>query len=319
MQSETPLATIFDVWVTYDTNRGRPHYPCYKTEDEKMGSALNRNEAEYIINEVLNTDLFLYDKRIHSFRVKEHRLGCYAPTYDTESEYLYDKDGNLIDKREYPKIKGLFEGRPEDKLRFSPGDICEYRQGSEIRLGIVADVPYDKERLAYIESHPQAYYGLDTIDDEYVIVYPLGDKVYAEGIDSLDVFKPQFKYLPQTKAKLINALANYRTRPIRMAIEGITYEEKLKELLEGLGLEAIIHQPEWEDGIFTLDFKSLEPFSIEPFSLQVLLRQVKNQPQRVLVTLARMAGKKEKGRGFRAHELTADLYKYDKYKTYALM
>ena len=104
-----------------------------------------------------------------------------------------------------------------------------------------------------------------------------------------------------------------------MAIEGITYEEKLKELLEGLGLEAIIHQPEWEDGIFTLDFKSLEPFSIEPFSLQVLLRQVKNQPQRVLVTLARMAGKKERGRGFRAHELTADLYKYDKYKTYALM
>ena len=104
-----------------------------------------------------------------------------------------------------------------------------------------------------------------------------------------------------------------------MAIEGITYEEKLKELLEYLGLEATIRLPEWEGGWFSLGFEKLVPFSKVPFTLTVTTKQAKTQLNRVRVTLSRMAGTKEKGRGFKPHLLTSEEYKYDKYKTYALM
>ena len=71
MLSETSPAetyeSIFDVWVTYDTNHGRPHYPCYKTKSEKIGSALSREDAESILKVFLGSDYYDVDYPIHHF------------------------------------------------------------------------------------------------------------------------------------------------------------------------------------------------------------------------------------------------------------
>lgn len=320
MQSETPIATIFDVWVTYDTNRGRPHYPCYNTKSEKIGSALSREDAESILNAFVSSDFYGVDYPIHHFSIKEYYIGCIAFSYDSLSEYVYDANGALLDKREYENSDGFgyLHGRKPEEIRFQPGEICEFLSGDDVLLGIIADIPMNEERASYLNTHFRNY-TLDEVDGHYLIVSSGGERCFGTHIDSINVFKPKYKYLPQTEARLKKALADYRTRPIRMAIEGITYEEKLKELLEYLGLEATIRLPEWEGGWFSLGFEKLIPFSKVPFTLTVTTKQAKTQLNRVRVTLSRMAGAKEKGRGFKPHLLTSEEYKYDEYKTYALM
>ena len=251
MQSETPIATIFDVWVTYDTNRGRPHYPCYNTKSEKIGSALSREDAESILNAFVSSDFYGVDYPIHHFSIKEYYIGCIAFSYDSLSEYVYDANGALLDKREYEDSDGFgyLHGRKPEEIRFQPGEICEFLSGDDVLLGIIADVPMNEERASYLNTHFRNY-TLDEVDGHYLIVSSGGERCFGTHIDSINVFKPKYKYLPQTEARLKKALADYRTRPIRMAIEGITYEEKLKELLEYLGLEATIRLPEWEGGWF---------------------------------------------------------------------
>jgi len=97
MLSETSPAetyeSIFDVWVTYDTNHGRPHYPCYKTKSEKIGSALSREDAESILKVFLGSDYYDVDYPIHHFSIKEYYIGCIAFSYDSLSEYVYDANG----------------------------------------------------------------------------------------------------------------------------------------------------------------------------------------------------------------------------------
>lgn len=324
MLSETSPAetyeSIFDVWVTYDTNHGRPHYPCYKTKSEKIGSALSREDAESILKVFLGSDYYDVDYPIHHFSIKEYYIGCIAFSYDSLSEYVYDANGTLVDKRDHVSDEGFgyFHGRKPEEIRFQPGDICEFLSRDDVLLGIIAEVPMDEEKATYLNTHFRNY-TLDELEDQYLIVSTGGERCYGTHIDSIYVFKPKYKYLPQTEARLKKALANYRTRPIRMAIEGITYEEKLKEILEDLRLEATIRRPEWEDGWFSLGFEKLIPFSKVPFTLTVTTKQVKKQLNRVRVTLAHMAGMKEKGRGFKPHQLTSEEYKYDEYKTYALM
>lgn len=297
---------IFDVWVTYDqNNRGRPHYPCYKTSDEKIGSAFTLEEAERIIQQAISEGCGAYGiSLVHSYRIKQMPVGYYVAEHASLAEYVYDDEGHCLDKREYAYEDGVFEGRTKEDLRFQVGDICECLICDEVVLMIVAETPPDKALVAYRTLN--GLFNADATDDCYVVINSSGKKAWEYQVSPVDIFKPRYKYLPQTEKRLRTALADYRTRPVRLAIENITGEEQLKGILDELGITASIEQPSWEGHCFNLVMDNLKPFDDGPLILSIPRKYVMGQLNRVRVGLFRMAGRELSGYGFRPKPYNVD-------------
>ncbi|MCI6328098.1 MAG: hypothetical protein MR793_05500 [Bacteroidales bacterium] len=321
MLTETPPQkcnnTIFDVWVTYDqNNRGRPHYPCYKTSDAKIGSAFTLEDAEHIIQEAISDGCGVYGLNlVHSYRIKQMPVGHYAEEHASLTEYVYDDEGHRLDKREYAYEDGIFEGRTQEDIRFQVGDICECLICDKVVLMIVAETPPDKDIVAYRTR--TGFFNADATDDCYVVINSNGKKAWESHVSPLDMFMPRYKYLPQTEKRLRTALADYRTRPVRLAIENITGEEQLKGILDELGITASIEQPPWEGHCYNLIMDSLKPFDDGPLILSIPRKYVMKQLNRVRVGLFRLAGRKLPGYGFRPKPYEVDYPKASPYHHYS--
>ena len=285
--------SVFDVWATYDRCFGRVHYPDYPVKNIKVGSALELKGAERIVREVVRDPAGQFN--LHSLRVLEIPLGKYAPEWEPRSEYLYSREGKLLDRRTIPANVGLFDGRTEEDLRFKKGDLCEVLDGERIHLGFVVELPPTVEDASQHNAHSclpmdvtDDCYGVQTDSHYYSLTY----------VDSLRIFKPQYKISPRTENRLRNAYHDYLTFPKRMKIADITAKARLQAIFDELGWTAEISVPRYEDDPFLLTITGVPRFP-DGLSMEIEQRKAWNHMDQVRNGFLRLAGKPAEGRGYR--------------------
>jgi hypothetical protein len=294
----TRVATVFDVWATYDQNWRKPHYPSYPVRTMKVGSALALEGAERIVRETVRLDKEdELGPGLHSLRITEIPVGEYAPDWHSFSEYLYDRGGLLLDSRTTP-YNGVFPGRSADQLRFKQGDLCEVLDGDRVYLGFVVEVPPSEEDAARI-NHDWIH--LDATDDSYVVL-PDPHYINHDHVDSLRIFKPMHRIAAQTLKRLQKAYAEYRAFPARMEAADSAATARLREAIEGLGWSAEIEAPRWEDDTFKLMLKGVPGFP-EGLDLQIRQKKAWDHMDRILLSFRRLAGKPAEGPGYRLKKI----------------
>ena len=294
----TRVATVFDVRASYDQNWRKPHYPSYPVRTIKVGSALSLVNAEIIIQETVRLDKEdVLGPSLHSMRITEIPVGEYAPDWRSLSEYLYDRDGHLLDSRTTP-YNGVFPGRSADQLRFKQGDLCEVLDGDRVYLGFVVEVPPSVEEATRI-NHDWIH--LDATDDSYVV---LTDPHYInhDHVDSLRIFKPMHRIAAQTLKRLQEAYEEYRSFPARMEAADSAASARLREAIESLGWSADIEAPRWEDDTFKLMLKGVPGFP-EGLDLQIRQKKAWNHMGRILISFRRLAGEPAEGLGYQLNRI----------------
>ncbi len=290
----TRTVSVFDVWATYDRNWRKPHYPSYDVRTMKVGSAFGLEGAGRIIKETIRIDKEdPCGPSLHSLRIIEAPVGKYAPDWQSLSEYVYDRDGVLLDSRTTP-YNGVFPGRREDDLRFRKGDLCEVLDGDRVYLGFVVEVPPSVEEAARINANP---FHLDATDDSYIV---LTDQHYInhDHVDSLRIFKPMHKVSAQTEKRLREAYEDFCAFPERMIAEDGAALAKLREVIEGMGWSAEIEAPRWEDDTFKLVLQGVPGFP-EGLDLQIQQKKAWEHMDRILISFRRLAGEPVEGQGYR--------------------
>ena len=285
--------SVFDVWATYDRSFGKVHYPDYPVKNLKVGSALELKGAERVVREVAQDPTGQFN--LHSLRVLEIPLGKYAPEWSPRSEYLYSREGKLLDRRTIPAEVGLFEGRTEEDLRFKKGDLCEVLDGERIYLGFVVEVPPTVEDAS--QHNARSSFPMDSTDDCYGVQT---DAHYYSltYVDSLKIFKPQYKISPRTESRLRNAYQDHLTFPKRMQIADTTAKARLQAIFEDLGWTARIVVPHYEDDAFQLTITGVPRF---PDGLEMEIGQQKawNHMDQIRNGFLRLAGRPAEGRAYR--------------------
>lgn len=159
--------------------------------------AFSFNEAEELIRNFPKST----KERVYRFILRKLPIGERLYPQEFVCLWVYDKDGNLIDKSVCADFLGRgdqsqcqFTGRIAAELRFKLGDIVEWFRGKTVRLGIVTGVPLSPERCSEImERACSKKLGtmLDTSDDSYTVVYG-PDVSYHDHIFSPFVSMPSF-------------------------------------------------------------------------------------------------------------------------------
>ena len=208
------LKTVFDIWLIQDRcGWRRPHYPAYKVEYLKVGSATSFGSAEEVKMKIIAEDSI---SNIRGFRINEVPLDCFCLERECLRSYLYDSDGTRIDERLFPAMMvdgdyGIYPGRKPEETRFKEGDIVEVCCWDEMRLGVVVGLPVSFERALQINSNPKGFH-LDYTDDSYVIIYDCSSG--HDHVDALDLFKPKFKMHPAVEKRLQKAYRDYLNNPM---------------------------------------------------------------------------------------------------------
>ena len=290
----TRVISVFDVWATYDRNWRKPHYPSYDVRTLKVGSAFSLDGAERIVSETVGIDKEdCLGSSLHSLRIIEIPVGKYALDWQSLSEYVYDRDGKLLDRRTTP-YDGMFPGRRSDQLRFSEGDLCEVLDGERVYLGFVVEVPPSVEEAARINANP---FHLDGTDDSYIV---LSDPHYIshDHVDSLRIFTPMHKVSAQTEKRLRDAYEVFRAFPAKMKTEDCAALARIRDSIEGLGWSADIESPRWEDDTFKLMLHGVPGFP-EGLDLQIKQKKAWEHMDRIFISFRRLAGEPVEGQGYR--------------------
>lgn len=295
----TKVISVFDVWVTSDQNDRGPHYPSYRVRTWKAGSAFTLESAERIVREFIRQNdederIFRCSEHLHSIRIVETPVGVYAPAWKTQSEYVYDARGALIDKRTIPSTGATFTGRSADQVRFRKGDLCEVLDGDRVYLGFVVDVPPSVEDAAKVNAGP---FHMDATDDSYIV---LPDSRYAnhDHVDSLAIFTPMHKVSSRTRERLAKAYEAFLSFPALMESRDSIAGMKLREAVDRLGWTVKMEAPRWEDDTFKFMLGGVDGYP-EGLDLQISQKKAWNHMDRILVTFSRLAGEPVEGAGYR--------------------
>ena len=290
----TRVISVFDVWATYDRNWRKPHYPSYDVRTLKVGSAFSLDGAERIVSETVGIDKEdCLGSSLHSLRIIEIPVGKYALDWQSLSEYVYDRDGKLLDSRTAP-YDGMFPGRRSDQLRFREGDLCEVLDGERVYLGFVVEVPPSVEEAVRINANP---FHLDGTDDNYIVL-PDPHYVNHDHVDSLKIFRPMHKVSAQTEKRLRNAYEDFRAFPAKMKKEDSAASAQLRTTIEELGWSAEIEAPRWEDDTFKLMLHGVPGFP-DGLDLQILQKKAWEHMDRIFISFRRLAGEPTEGQGYR--------------------
>lgn len=110
---------------------------------------------------------FNYAKEIENFdyilitEIPLNRLVTYGRF---NSQYLYDKNGNIIEERKYKDDK--FNGRDPSTLRFKKGDkVSVTFENGNIVNGVVYDVPPSPNENASMDRYDDSYTVLMDVDE----------------------------------------------------------------------------------------------------------------------------------------------------------
>jgi len=206
------INSIFEVWMVRDCNYGRPHYPVYKVEEIKMGTASSLSKAENIISE----HVFEKPSRVHSYIVREIPVNKIWLNDTTLSCYVYDCDGTLLNERLYSttlESPGQFYGRTPEQIRFKKGELVECYWCGVMCLGVVVGLPAGFGQKGRLDEMDDTYqimvdYRGDVADcfctDGDSIVFP----------NTIFVFKPRIKIKSATEKRLQNAYMKYLSRSV---------------------------------------------------------------------------------------------------------
>lgn len=164
--------------------------------------------------------------RLHCFQIKQIPIGVEVKCNEYSRLWLYNRQGILIDRSYASSIYGdeytryaPFRGRPENAIRFKPGDIVEYLNGDgRVYIGVVLYTPCTVRRLweRMIKHHneeeitPDDLY-MDFSDDNYIVI----DEDYEcwgcdYNIQSYDVL-PLSMPLPEDMRKRLMAKYEWAT------------------------------------------------------------------------------------------------------------
>ena len=230
--------TLKDSEATY------PHFSISKDEYY----FLSLSDAEKFMREKLVNGEYADD----TYRFVIIRIPVGENSWRMNTEWIYDKDGLLIDTCSYLPDEDnntLFFGRSESRIRFHKGDIVEVVCHDEVTLGVVAaDGPtVDWFWGIYNRSKDKYGYAADDTDDCYYVldgpgyVYhshlnslslmplsmPLDDDIRdyfmhclecADKEDFRDKYKPEFlnindlKYIGRTRLSIVYDLKSQRHR-----------------------------------------------------------------------------------------------------------
>ncbi len=295
------VESVFELWVIVDRNpHGKPHYPQYNVEREKLATASTLDKAQEAMKEHIriNTEMWpksLRDHSRHHYSIKQVPLDGLS-YMQCLSERIYDSHGNQIDERTFStrsEDRDVFHGRSPEQIRFKEGDIVEAMEYGEIKLGFVVGLPTSVERAEEINDNISPLW-LDVSDDTYTVLF---DSSYGSHshVDALCVFKPQYRIHPGIERRLRKAYNDFLTFPARQKIANATAEARLKDILEEIGVEGKIVLPQYEADDFILIL------TLDGVSRALLIKdsKVHDHIDRIRITLFRLVGKPITGRGYR--------------------
>lgn len=287
------VISVFNVWAALDRNEGKPHYPVYPVALNLIGSAFSLEAAERMVREEATEHHKLF-RELHHVVIEEMPVGERVSPFSTRSEWLYDADGKLIDRRAYP-FEDIYLGRDPRDVRFRKGDLCEFLIGTKMILGIVTGVPPTPQQMISWQYNP------DASEDCYTI---LPAKEYDEiPIDALKIFRPLYKVSPKTEAKLRRAYRDFLSLPMRQKIANTAATAQFKVILDELGWKGEIEPPRWDGDAFLLTVGGVPGYDGQD-DLRIVIRPEKawRHMDRVAVTLRRLAGLKPQGKGYSLHK-----------------
>ena len=149
-----------------------------------------------------------WKKDLYCFYIYERVLGVRFNRREYMACWLYDEEGQEIDKRLFPSYytEDGFEGRTANEVRFEFGDIAELYDGDTVSLVHVLAPPRGKEfYIRETEEYGTPYCG-DISDDTYIV---LKDCPHYFGghlhVDALSLFKPHFA-IPQSARKRLDTI-----------------------------------------------------------------------------------------------------------------
>lgn len=302
-------------WLVYRTSFGYKtpiRYPCYAVREELIGVADSLYEGRTIIDSAIIEDDFSAcypdSHATHHFTIKAiQKCTLQSPIYPL-LEYLYDRMGKPLDCVPHEPSAGT-QGRLPSEIRFKVGDVCEVIQDEMIHIGIVVDVPPDKETFECKRKELSSIIHLETMADYYDVLIKDGDEYFEHCYTAADIFSPRMKVHPSTRARLSKAFDEYRSRPVRLAIEDRYCFELLFGMFSRLGLEQDFQvQDRWCPGKVTALFTH-DPFSEEKdgptASLGMDVKTLMSHPERIERGIRRALGEKV-GRGGRQLKLLYD-------------
>ena len=306
-------------WLVWKTSFGYKtpiRYPSYDLRERLIGVADSLYEGRAIIDSAVSEqkeepsfeDSFPDGWPIHHFTIQAIQKGTLQSPICPLSEYLYDRMGKPLDCVQHEPGAGT-QGRLPSEIRFKVGDVCEVIQDEMIHIGIVVDVPPDKETFECKRKELSSIIYLDTMADYYDVLIKDGDKYLEHSYSAVDIFSPCMKVHPSTRARLSRAFDEYRSRPVRLAIEDRYCFEVLSGMFSRLGLEQDFQaQDRWCPGEVTALFTH-DPFSNESAgptaSLEMDVKTLMSYPERIERGIRRALGEKV-GRGGKTLELLYD-------------
>lgn len=292
------VISVFNVWETRDRNWRKPHYPRYDVDTNLVASAFSLECAERLVREIAEQEREnRWSHNLHSIRIIEQPAGQLFDPYGCLSEYVYDKEGFLLDKRTTAAGE-KWSGRPREEIRFNKGDLCEVVLGNKAILGIVQTIPPTADEAVRMN--------LDDSDDSYTVLTQKGEFDYH--VDSLKLFKPYHKISAPTERKLRRYFDEEETLWMRLKIASTTAIAQLRAIMDELGWEAEIRFPRWIEDSIGMEIKGVPSFP-DGLRLEVDQKKAHDRMDRVRISFLRLAGQHPEGRGYRLKRITDYLKK----------
>lgn len=194
-------------------------YPFFHLYKQTLGFFDFQEDAELAVLEYARS----HRQALYCFYINEFPKDCSLdvtePSDEAFSRRLFGADGRLLEKsvcsnlsRDIRSDYGIFRGREPDTVRFRPGDIVEFRDGWEVRLGIVtASVPSIArcyETCLSIDGCTDLL--LDSSDDQYTIL-DITDGQHSH-VSPLNVMLPGFPVSCDLKAECNKLYNNYLSK-----------------------------------------------------------------------------------------------------------
>ena len=186
---------------------------------------------------------------------------------------------------------------------------------SKPQPAIVSKLPPDRETISrMIASGSYADIG----DDSYQVVMCAADgKCIDTHVMSLRVFEPKVKIHPSTVRKLKKALLDSKTAPVTEAIRRVTYEQRLRALVDELGVEYHIYPPGYcRDGYLSIHFEASDlpeydglgcnGVKCNGINIALAYWKIEKCPDMIRNGLLRLLGRPYTGKAFRLKDADND-------------
>ena len=246
---------------------------------------------------------------VHSYIVRLIQADTPVDDYSIDGEYVYDSGGRLLDKWERQQDSSSFKPMDEAGHQFRVGDICEVLWADmRPHPAIVAQLPPDRETIAravaaagYFNGNEYAY---------HVVLVDEKGRIRDQDISLLRVYEPHARIHPATARRLRRALDEFRTLPVRLAIERTAYEQRLRAITSSVGLDEVsVYGATCADvDVLSLSLNAavLPAYTgpeKERVTVRIRYRQIDRHPEMIREGLRRLMGLPAEGRAYHLKEL----------------